>query len=82
MSIGFTNKGLSMINIIITIGVTICIMSSLSAMIISLLALAKVIGLEKSTHKVEYVPIDPNSAQDFAKQLADQIKDEQQDTEL
>ena len=71
-----------MINIIVTVGVTICIVSTISAMIISLLALAKVIGLEKSTHKVEYVPIDPNSAQDFAKQLADQIKDEERDVEL
>ena len=71
-----------MINIIVTIGVTICITSAIAAMIISLLALAKVIGLEKSTHKVEYVPIDHNSAQDFAKQLADQIKDEERDVEL
>lgn len=71
-----------MINIIVTIGVTICITSAIAAMITSLIALAKVIGLEKSTHKVEYVPIDPNSAQDFAKQLADQVKDELQDTEL
>ena len=71
-----------MINIIVTIGVTICIASAIAAMIISLIALAKVIGLEKSTHKVEYVPIDPNSAQDFAKQLAEQIKDEERDTEL
>ena len=69
-------------NIVVVIGVTICITSSISAMIVSMLALAKVVGMEKSTHKVEYVPIDPNSAQDFAKQLADQIKDEQQDTEL
>ena len=71
-----------MINIIVVGCVTVCVMSSISAMIIALLALAKVIGFEKSTHRMEYVPVDPNAAQDFAKQLADQIKDEQQDVEL
>lgn len=71
-----------MVNIIVIGCVTVCVMSSISAMIIALLALAKVIGFEKSTHKMEYVPVDPSAAQDFAKQLADQIKDEQQDVEL
>ena len=71
-----------MSNIILAFCLTICVTSSLSAMIIALLALAKVIGFEKSTHRMEYVPVDPNSALDFAKQLQDQIKDEEKDTEL
>ena len=71
-----------MSNIILAFCLTVCVTSSLSAMIIALLALAKVIGFEKSTHRMEYVPVDPNSALDFAKQLQDQIKDEEKDTEL
>lgn len=71
-----------MSNIILVFCATICVACTISAMIVSLIALAKVIGLEKSTHKVEYVPVDPNSALDFAKQLQEQVKEEQQDVEL
>ena len=66
-------------NIILVFCATICVACTISAMIISLIALAKVIGLEKSTHKVEYVPVDPNQALDFAKQLQEQIKYEDRD---
>ena len=75
-AIGYMN------NIILAFSLTICVTSSISAMIVALLALAKVIGMEKSTHKMEYVPVDPSQALDFAKQLQEQIKEENRDVEL
>ena len=68
-----------MSNIILVFCATICVACCISAMIISLIALAKVIGFEKSTHKMEYIPVDPSQALDFTKQLQDQIKEENQD---
>jgi hypothetical protein len=55
---------------------------SLAGLFFGGLALIKVIAFEKSTHKIEYMPIDPNSANDFAKHLVDQVKDEQMEVEL
>lgn len=58
-----------MSNIIVAIGVTICATSALSAMIISMLAYAKVVGMEKSTHKIEYIPIDPTAKNTFGEDI-------------
>ena len=55
---------------------------SLAAIIFAGLALIKVIAFEKSTHRIEYMPIDPNQATDFSKQLEKQLKEEEQDLEV
>ena len=51
-------------------GLAICF--SLITCVFSILAYAKVIGLENSTHKIEWVPVDQNApASDDEKELDD-----------
>lgn len=52
-----------MIYFAVVAGVAICI--SLTALIVACLALSYVVGLKHSTHKIEWVPVDPKDNDDF-----------------
>lgn len=63
----------------IVIGITFGL--SLVGLMAGSFSLIKIIAFEKSTHRIEYIPVD-NNPQDFAKKLNEQITDEQKDLEL
>jgi hypothetical protein len=57
------------------------LVSSITA-IFSIMAYSKVVGMEKSTHKIQYVPLDsPKTGEDLDKSMYEAFghKDEEQD---
>jgi hypothetical protein len=58
----------------------LCLALTIVSCFIACFALVKVYAFEKSTHKIEYVTVDPQA--DFAVKLKEQLKDEEMDLEV